>query len=319
MDGFIQALQDIINAPEFLINSCTFLPEFFRQAMIKCVYFIPLLYFLYFGIELLERFILKRLHIFIKLVQRLGALLGIAISIIPECGYQVIASTFYTREMISKGTLLAFLIMCSDEALPLLFMDLEKVNIILPLLAIKAVVAIVTAIVVDIVDYLAHLGNKKVQKQNSINDDLNVPGCCHHMMMSIEHPAFWYMHPFTHTVNIFVFSLITLTVIYGLSTFYGSTDALAQILMINSPLQVVLMGLIGLASNCVMSVVIALAYVNGIISFPALVACMISVTGLGLATLTRQNTRKKNDTSSFSLILLIISIATGLFVFYYMQ
>ena len=319
MEGFFQALQDIINAPEFLINSLTFVPEFIRQATIKCVYFIPLLYFLYFGIELLERYILQRLHIFIKIVQRLGALVGVAISIIPECGYQVIASTFYTREMISKGTLFAFLIMCSDEALPLFFMNIEKVNMILPLLAIKAVVAIVAAIVIDVIDYITHLGNKKVQRQNSINDDINVPGCCHHMMMSVEHPAFWYMHPFTHTVNIFVFSWITLCVIYGLIAQYGSGEAVGQLFWINSPLQVILVGLIGLASNCVMSVVITLAFIHGIISFPALVAGLISVTGVGLATLTRQNTRKKNDVSEVSLILLIISIAAGLFVFYYMQ
>ncbi len=319
MEGFINAIKDILGAPEFIINSCTFLPEFIRHAAIDCVKFIPWLYFLYLAIELLERFILKRIHIFIKLVQNFRALFGVAVSVIPECGYQVIASTFYTREMISKGTLLAFLIMGSDEAIPLLFMNLEKINIILPLLAIKAVVAIIAAIVVDVADFLIHIGNKKVEIQNSINDDINVPGCCHHMMMTIEYPAFWYWHPFTHMINILVFSFITLCFIYGIIGNYGSSEAVAQMLLIDNPIQVVALALFGLMSNCAMSVVIALAYVNGIISFPALVAGLVSVTGLGLATLSKQNTRKKNDVSTITLLLFVFAVATGLFVFYYMK
>ncbi len=319
MEGFLQAIQDILNAPEFLINSLTFLPEYIRQAAIDCIKFIPWLYFLYLIIEVFERFMLKHIQVVIKLTQKLKALFGIAVSIIPECGYDVIAATFYTREMISKGTLLAFFIMCSDEALPLLFMNLEKTNIILPLLAIKAVVALLAAIIVDVADFLIHLGNKKVEIQNAINDDINVPGCCHHRIMSIEYPAFWYMHPLTHMVNILVFSLLTLFFIYGMIAHFGSSEAVAQMLMIDSPFQVVALALFGLASNCAMSVIIALAYVNGLISFPALVAGLVSATGLGIATLNKQNTRKKNDVSTITLLLFVIAVATGLFVFYYMK
>ena len=113
MEQILHNIQEVLGVPAFLINQCTFLPAYIREALISSVNFIPWLYILYYGIELLERFFLTHIQLFIKLVKRFGPLFGAAISIIPECGYQVMASTFYSRKMFSRGTLLAFLITCS--------------------------------------------------------------------------------------------------------------------------------------------------------------------------------------------------------------
>lgn len=314
MEELLQHIQDIASLPDFLIGHCTFFPEYIRQAMIDSIKFIPFLYFLYFAIEIVERFFLKNIDFFTKLTQRLGALFGIAISIIPECGYQVIASTFYARRMISKGTLFAFLIMGSDDALPLLFMDFSKAAYIIPALFIKAIVAIIVAYSLSSITFIANRGNKTTERINSINTDINIKGCCHHSMMTIEHPPYWYMHPFTHTVNILVFSIITLSFIYwGIQNM--GLDNFASALCIKSPLQVIAVALVGLVSNCVVSVVVALAFVKGIISFPAFVAGLISITGLGIYTLVKQNV-PKNEVSTISTILLCISIAVGLVLYY---
>lgn len=59
MEELIQHIQEVLKVPEFLINQCTFLPEFIRISLIESIKFVPFLYFLYYGIELLERFFLK--------------------------------------------------------------------------------------------------------------------------------------------------------------------------------------------------------------------------------------------------------------------
>ena len=121
---FIERAQEVLGVPTILINSCTFLPDYIKDALVTSVNFIPWLFFLYYAIELLERFFLKRIHLFIRLVKRFGPIFGATISAVPECGYAVIASIFYSRKLITRGTLLAFLISCSDDALPLLLMEI---------------------------------------------------------------------------------------------------------------------------------------------------------------------------------------------------
>jgi len=317
MEDIIQHIQDILGIPEFLINQCTFLPQYIKDALLESIRFIPWLYVLYYGIELLERFFLKHIQVFIRLIQRFGAFFGVAISTIPECGYQVIASTFYSRRMITRGTLLAFYISCSDDALPLLFMDLSKAFVIVPIIIIKIIVGIIVAFSVDIIDMLIHRKTKILEDINAINTDLNEPACCHHRIHTMENPPYWWMHPLTHTFNMFMFTFITLAIFYSVIQSFGSVENLASFLMIDSPFQVISAAIFGLVSNCAVSVVLVLAYIKGLISFPAFVAGLISVTGLGLATLVKRSSDSKDNNLIVS-ILLGTAIITGLILYYNM-
>lgn len=315
MEEILQHIQEVLGVPAFLINHCSFLPEYIKDALITSIYFIPWLYVLYYGIELLERFFLKHINVLVRLVQKLGPLFGVAISVIPECGYQVIASTFYSRKMISRGTLLAFYISCSDDALPLLFLDFSKAFVIIPIVVIKIIVGIIVAYSVDIVEAIIHRRFKPIEDINAINTDLNEPACCHHRIQTIENPPYWWMHPLTHTFNMFMFTFLTLALINCVVLGFGSVDKLATFLMIDSPYQVVGTALLGLISNCVTSVVLPIAYVKGLISFPALLSGLVSVTGLGLFTLVKRNSNN-NDNTIVTCILLASAIITGLIVYY---
>ena len=295
MEEILQHIQEVLGVPAFLINHCTFLPEYIKDALITSINFIPWLYVLYYGIELLERFFLTRINVFIRLIQKLGPLFGVGISVIPECGYQVIASTFYSRKMISRGTLLAFYISCSDDALPLLFLDFSKALVIIPIIVIKII--------------------KPVEDINAINTDLNEPACCHHRIQTKENPAYWWMHPLTHTFNMFMFTFLSLALINCVVLGFGSVENLASFLMIDTPYQLVGTALLGLVSNCVTSVFLAIAYVKGIIGFPALISGLVSVTGLGLFTLVKRN-QNSNDNTIITIILVAAAIITGLFVYY---
>lgn len=316
MEQILHNIQEVLGVPAFLINQCTFLPGYIREALISSVNFIPWLYILYYGIELLERYFLTHIQLFIKLIKRLGPLFGVAISVIPECGYQVIASTFYSRKMFTRGTLLAFYISCSDDALPLLFMDFSKALVIIPIIIIKIIAGLIVAYTVDLVFIFKRQVTEDV---NAINVDLNEPACCHHRMCTIENAPYWWMHPLTHTFNMFMFTFLSLAFFNCVILGFGSVETLSTFLMIDSPYQVIAAAAFGIIPNCAVSVFLALAYVKGIISFPSLVAGLTTVTGLGLSTLLKRNKNNGNDSTVITIILLIAGILTGLFVYYNMQ
>ncbi len=317
MEEFFNHVQDVLGLPAFLINSCTFLPDFIKQAMLESLAFVPWLYFLYYAIELLERFFLKNIHIFVRLIQKLGPIFGAGISVIPESGYQVMVSTFYSRKMITRGTLLSFFIVCSDDALPLLFMDISKAIVIIPIVIIKIIVALAVAYSVDIVEVMFFPDKRVKEDINAINTDLNEPACCNHRIQTIEHPPYWWLHPLTHTFNVFMFVFLTLAAIYCLVIGFGSEEALKTFCLVNSPLQVILAAGFGLISNSVVSIILVIAYLKGFVSFPSLLAGLISVTGLGIATLNRRFENKK-EVKIISAILFAVAALTGLFIYYNM-
>lgn len=317
MEEILQHIHEILGVPAFLINQCNFLPQYIKDALIESINFVPWLYFLFYGIELLERFFLKHINVFVRLLQKLGPIFGVTISIIPECGYQVIASTFYSRKMLTRGTLLAFYISCSDDALPLLFMDMSKALVIIPLVIIKVAVGIFVAYSVDIIDILFHRKRRIMEDINAINTDLNEPACCHHRIQTIENPPYWWMHPLTHTFNMFMFTFLCLAFFYCVIQGFGSVEKLSSFLMIDTPYQLIVTAIIGLISNCVTSVFLVLAYIKGIIGFPALLSGLISTTGLGLITLVKRQ-QNSRDNTLIIFILLATAIITGLIVYYHM-
>jgi hypothetical protein len=68
----------------------------------------------------------------------------------------------------------------------------------------------------------------------------------------------------------------------------------------------------------VVSVFLALAFVKGLISFPALLSGLITATGLGLMTLAKQRPYSK-DNGFVTFILLAVAIGTGIFIFYNLE
>jgi hypothetical protein len=263
-------------------------------------------------IEYLERFFLTHIGLFIKLVRKFGAIFGVVIANVPECGYPIIASIMYSRKMMTRGTLLAFLIVTSDDALPLLFMDLSKAPVIIPIVVIKIIIGLIVAYLVDIVGVFS---KKRLENINAVNTDIYEPGCCYHRISSIDTPPYWWTHPINHTFNMFMFTFICLVFINCVLLGFGSSEQLAQYIMIDSPYQVIFGAIFGLLPNCVVSIFIAMAYIKGIISFPTLLATLITTSGISLFVLLKHN-RKKIDNAFTIAILLLSGIITGLFMFY---
>ena len=309
MEEIIKNLQEVLAVPKFLFQEVPIFPDYLKQAIIEGLYFVPILVVLYFFVELLERFFMKHIKFLITLVKKLGPIFGVFISVIPECGFQVIAGTYYTRKLITRGTLMAFFISCSDDAYPILFLNPSKTDVIIPIIIIKIVVGILAWLFVD--SLLIFMKNR-TEEPNAVNVDLNENGCCHHKITTLRDLPDWLSHPMTHTVNMLFFTIIALALFYSAVNTYGSAEAVAGLLKIDFPmLQVAGCAVFGLIPNCAASVFLAVAYIKGLICFPALLTGLVTTTGFGLLTVATLNKKHNVDTFFITILLLIIGIAVG--------
>lgn len=307
-------INQLFTGLEGLLLQIPQMPTFVPKAFVDCLKVIPFLYFVYFIVELIERQILKHIDVFIKVTKNTLGMFGALFAFLPECGAQVIASIMYSRRIFTKGMLLAFLLACSDEALPLLFLNGgSKAVYIAPVILINFAVAVVVCLLVEFLsDFIG-------KKDNLTNDEytlsmaVNVKGCCSHSMTSESTPPKWYMHPLYHMLNMLLFAFVFVTFFYWLIDSMGSAEAVASFLLINTVWQVLVVAAIGLISNSYASAFIAIAFVLGIIGFPAFIAGMIAVSGIALDTLQHQD-KKSDSPKKLSRILYIVAIVVGLFL-----
>ena len=299
----------ITNIPEHLIEPIGFLPEFAKEALIDSLNLVPFLFVVFIFIELIEQYFAKKKHLLVFFMKKIGPLFGSLFASVPQCGFSVIASTLYTRRILSRGTLLAVYFATSDEAIPVLVSDPSKIYLILPIILIKIIIAVVVGYLVDIfVTYKAKEPVAEVLPHTC--------GCCHHKLSdAVKTKDFWW-HPVKHTFNIFIFIFIfSLILGYFLSS-VGTEENLAKYCLMNSPLQPVVASLVGLIPNCAISVMLTILFLKHTISFGSLIAGLSSAGGLGLLVLLTKNNDKK-DTAIILTILVAVSSIAGLILQYY--
>lgn len=300
------------NYAQYLIEPLEFLPEFLKDALIDSLNLVPFLFIIFILIEILERFFTKKKHLFVFFMKKIGPLFGSLFASIPQCGFSVIASTLYTRRILSRGTILAVYLATSDEAIPVLLAEPSKIYLILPIILIKIIIAIIVGYLVDIfISYKANdpIPDDGVSYSNSCT-------CCHSKRLrdAIRTKDFW-IHPIKHTFNIFIFILIVSIILGYIISIAGTEENLAKYLLINSPLQPIFASLVGLIPNCAISVMLTLLFIKHTISFGSLIAGLSSAGGLGLLVLLTKNNDKK-DTAIILGILVAVSSVIGLILQY---
>jgi len=306
-DWLIQIYKFITTIPAQIIEPVGFLPEFAKDALIDSLNLVPFLFVVFLLIEIIEQYFTKKKHLFVFYMKRLGPMFGSLFASIPQCGFSVIASTLYTKRILSRGTLLAVYLATSDEAIPVIIAEPSKIYLVLPIILIKIIIAVFVGYLVD---WLIPQAPPQEQKQSEISE-IKEQGCCHHKLENaIKTKDFWY-HPIRHTFNIFVFILIVSLILGYLISQVGSEDNLAKYCLLNSPLQPVLASIVGLIPNCAISVMLTMLFLKHTISFGSLIAGLSSAGGLGLLILFKQNGNKK-DTALIIAILITVSSIVGL-------
>lgn len=284
--------------------------EWVKDALVDSFHMLPFLLFIFFVISFIEYFYSDKTEVLASKSAKTGPLFGSLLASVPQCGFSVIASTLYTKKLISRGTLLAVYLATSDEAIPVLLSAPEKFGMVVPLIGLKIFIAIIAGYLVDILFKKRDCAEAQIVSDEMTSEHHD--GCCHHKITNAPKSVLW-VHPLIHTANVFVFILGVTLVLNYLVMLAGGEENLGHYLISSSPLQPVITAIFGLIPNCAASIALTLMYIKGAIGFGSVVSGLCSSAGLGLLVLLKNNKDKKDSVAVIAL-LLAISIVSGLII-----
>lgn len=266
------------------------------------VHLLPFLFLVFVIIELLEFYYADKINSLLTKTKKGGVLVGSLAAIIPQCGFSVIASSLYSKRIITRGCLIAVYLATSDETIPILLATPNKAHLIIPIVLIKLIIGLLAGYLIDY-----------IRPQAVVNNDdftyelIEEEGCCKH---DIEHghKRELFIHPVVHTFNIFGFILIiTLILNYCMENIQ-----LTDFIQSGKYIQPIITSFVGLIPNCAISIGVTMMLIKGSITFGAAMSALLSNAGLGLLVLLKNNDFK--DTMKIIAFILVISIASGLLI-----
>lgn len=250
---------------------------------------LPFLIVIYLLIEFLESNERAKNKTVKLLNGKFAPLVASGVGLIPQCGFSVMATDLYCQNYLKTGTLIAFFVATSDEALPILLTNAKTVKIVWVVVLIKAVYAILLGFVINLFD------KRKLDTQCNIVSK----GCCHHPLSAEQEEhhqhdeqtkgqKFWNFvkHPLLHTFKIFLY-IFVINTIFAFLLYYAEQPILQFTAKIGF-WQNLILPLIGLIPNCASSVIITGMYTEGIISLSAMLAGLVANSGIALVILFRQ-------------------------------
>ncbi|MCM1002804.1 MAG: arsenic efflux protein [Candidatus Gastranaerophilales bacterium] len=296
----INHFNEIIFAPldKFIEN----LPmaDWAADAVIDSFHMLPLLFLAFVLIEIMEFYFSDKIDRWVKTAKKSSVAVGALASILPQCGFSVIASSLYSRKLLTRGCLIAVYLGTSDESIPILLAYPEKAHLIIPIVGIKLFIAILAGYFIDFVGV-------NIEEEDETPEEIEVheEGCCNHNPETGNKKEL-ILHPILHTANIFAF-IIVITLFLNFVLENVSINSLLH--TSHKYLQCVIAAIVGLIPNCAVSIAVTMMLIKGSITFPAAMSGLLSNAGLGLLVLLRHNDFK--DTVKIIFTLLLISIGAG--------
>lgn len=262
--------------------------DLFLDALLDTLKLIPFLFLTYVAMEYMEHRTGKKTQTLIKRAGRFGPVIGGVLGVVPQCGFSAAASNLYAGRVISLGTLMAIYLSTSDEMLPILIWEHAPAGTILKILLAKALIGILAGLLIDLV--LRHKGREEHQH---IHDICEQEHC--HCEESILKSAV------SHTLQIALFILAIGLALNLLLHFVGE-ELLANLILNHPVAGPLLAGLVGLVPNCAGSVVITQLYWEKVIGVGAMLAGLLTGSGVGLLILFRVNHHKKENLQILGLL-----------------
>jgi len=278
--------------------------ETILDALIDSAKTLPFLLVIYFFIEFLESN-QKAKYKTVKLLNgKFAPLVASGVGFIPQCGFSVMATDLYCQNYLKLGTLIAFFVATSDEALPILLTNEQTLGDwqVWVAFAIKLVYAVVLGFVINLFDESAALRNESDGEfSSSAEMDGNEENsrAVRHDCEARSHgqtkwQRFWHFskHPLLHTLKLFLY-IFVVNAVFGLIMLYAEqsiTDFAANL----GFFQCFITAAVGLVPNCASSVIICGMKTQGVIGVSAMLAGLVSNSGIAFAILFRQKKWKRN-------------------------
>jgi len=281
---------------------------------------VPLLLIIYIGIELIEFKWGNKIRLLVQKAGSAGPTVAAIGGSLPQCGFSVVGATLYTQRLITIGTLLAVFLSTSDEAIPVILSQPDKAAIIVPIILTKIFIAIIAGYSIDfflrktnkkvlyhIREYEAGKDDKSHHHEESLNE---ATACCGHSPNSNDKQfdiKKMFFHPIIHTLKVIVF-IFLVTLVINLAILSMSEEAFKNLFAGQTLLQPFITALVGLLPNCASSVAITELYLEGVITYGAVIAGLCASGGLGLLVLFKEEKNKKD-------VIRIIALLYGISVF----
>lgn len=255
------------------------------DTLIDGVRILPFLFLAYLAMECLEHWTGGKMQAVVRKSGKAGPALGGILGIFPQCGFSAAAANLYAGRIITMGTLIAVFLSTSDEMLPIMISENVGFSLIGRLLLVKVLFAIAAGFLVDA------LFRKKEEPQ--------IEHLCERQHCHCER-GIW-RSAFSHTWRIFLYIVVVSLILNFLVALIGE-ETLAAFVLNKPALSLFVAALVGMIPNCASSVILTQLYLSGVLGAGALMAGLLSGSGVGFLVLLRVNEDRKENLRIFGLL-----------------
>ena len=246
---------------------------------------LPFLFITYLVMEWIEHNASLHSENMIKRSGKFGPLLGALLGVVPQCGFSAAGSTLFAGRIISMGTLIAIYLSTSDEMLPVMIAGAVPAGTIFKILIVKIICGLVGGFIIDLVLF----PTRKMDIHVDIDELCTDESCgCKSESHNIIVPAI------RHTLKTGLFILIV-TFVLNVTMEYGGESVVSGIFTNIPFVENMIAAVVGLIPNCAASVVLTTLYMQGVISFSAVISGLLAGAGVGILVLFRVNNHQKEN------------------------
>lgn len=270
---------------EASIHSLNGIFDLLLESVVDTLKILPFLFVAFLVIEFLEHKAQDKVkHLFTR-AGSAGPLIGTILGCIPQCGFSVMSANLYSSGIITLGTLVAVFLSTSDEAVILLATAQNGSHEIFKLIVTKIVIALIFGYGIYFIEKKSH----KEHYHHHHSHDL-----CEHDHCGCDEHGGVLKPALIHTIKVFGF-LLLFTILIDLFVAFVGTDRLSHLLLSDSIFQPLLSAIIGFIPNCASSILLTQLYIEGTLSFGALIAGLCTNAGAGMLILFRDKTKFKEN------------------------
>lgn len=255
------------------------------DTLIDGIRILPFLFLAYLAMECLEHWTGGKMQAVVRRSGKAGPAIGGILGIFPQCGFSAAAANLYAGRIITMGTLIAVFLSTSDEMLPIMISENVALSMIGKILLIKVLFALVAGFAADA------LFRRKEEPQ--------IEHLCERQHCHCER-GIW-RSAFSHTWKIFLY-IVLISLALNFVIALAGEETLAAVVLDKPALSLFVSALVGMIPNCASSVVLTQLYLGGVLNAGALMAGLLSGSGVGYLVLLRVNEDRRENLRIFGLL-----------------